>query len=445
MLHTTHILINGKVRPITEEDKQRIDAASYEMSQSALRVLALAYNELGLLEEENLIFIGMVGMVDPPREAAAPAVSTLKRAGITTIMITGDHKNTAFVIAKELGIAEDESQVMSGDQIDACSEEELAEKVKTVRVFARVSPENKVSIVKAIRHNGNIAAMTGDGVNDAPSLKNADIGIAMGITGTDVAKGAADMVLTDDNFASIEKAVEEGRGIYANIKKTILFLLSSNIGEVVSMFIAAVIGMPSPLVAVHLLWVNLITDSLPAVALGADKKEDGIMDDQPRNPKESLFSRGGYAITFGYGALIGVATFIAFMIKPWMAGCVGIADIVNYFAADKIALEEAQAMAFCVLSFSELFHMLGMTNIRKSFVHIFKDFNPLLFVSFVLGMGLQFLVIECPGINTVFKVYPLSSEPILYAFVFALSVLPLVVHEIVALILFIIKKSKKRG
>jgi Ca2+-transporting ATPase len=194
--------------------------------------------------------------------------------------------------------------------------EQLQEKVKTVRVFARVSPENKVQIVKAIKANGHIAAMTGDGVNDAPSLKAADIGIAMGITGTDVAKGAADMVLTDDNFASIEKAVEEGRGIYANIRKTILFLISSNIGEVVCMFIAIAFGLPAPLIAIHLLWVNLITDSLPAIALGADKKPDDIMHDQPRNPKESLFAHDGYAITFGYGALIGIVTLIAFLIKP---------------------------------------------------------------------------------------------------------------------------------
>ena len=234
---TTHIL----------DAKEAIRKASEAMAQQALRVLSLTIRlpEDGThdpVKEDGLVFVGLVGMVDPPRPAAKPAVETLKKAGITTVMITGDHKDTALAIAKELGIAEDESQCMSGEQIDACSDEELREKVKTVRVFARVSPANKVSIVKAIKANGNTAAMTGDGVNDAPSLKAADIGIAMGITGTDVAKGAADMVLTDDNFASIEKAVEEGRGIYANIKKTVLFLLSSNIGEVVCMFIAALIS-----------------------------------------------------------------------------------------------------------------------------------------------------------------------------------------------------------
>ncbi|MCR5490786.1 MAG: cation-translocating P-type ATPase [Bacilli bacterium] len=442
--NATHVLINGKKEPLSEERKQAILDAAGKMAENALRVLALAISEQdGQIEEKNLCFVGLVGMVDPPRPAAKPAVATLKRAGITTIMITGDHKDTAFAIARDLGIAETREQCMSGDQIDACSEEELREKVKTVRVFARVSPQNKVQIVKAIKANGHIAAMTGDGVNDAPSLKSADIGIAMGITGTDVAKGAADMVLADDNFASIEKAVEEGRGIYANIKKTILFLLSSNIGEVVAMFLAAVIGLPSPLIAIHLLWVNLITDSLPAVALGADKKPDDIMDDQPRDPKESLFSRGGYAITFGYGILIGLATLFAFLIKPWAAGAFSVSDMNAYFQ-DETLLEEAQSMSFCVLAMSELFHMLGMTNVKKSFVHVFKDFNKLLFISFFLGFALQFFVIEVPGVNTIFKVYTLSDHPIDYLWVFLLALSPLIVHEFIALFLFIKKKVAKK-
>ena len=441
---STHVLINGVAEPLTEERKQEILSSAATMASRALRVLALATSEQeeGIVEE-NLTFVGLVGMVDPPRPAAKPAVETLKKAGITTIMITGDHKDTAFAIAKQLGIAETPDQCMSGDQIDACSEEELKEKVKYVRVFARVSPQNKVQIVTAIKANGNIAAMTGDGVNDAPSLKAADIGIAMGITGTDVAKGAADMVLADDNFASIEKAVEEGRGIYANIKKTILFLLSSNIGEVVAMFLAAVIGLPSPLIAIHLLWVNLITDSLPAVALGADKKPDDIMSDQPRNPKESLFSHGGYLITFGYGVLIGLATLFAFLMKPLMEGNIALADINSYFAQSETNLEEAQSMAFCVLALSELFHMLGMTNVKKSFVHVFRDGNWLLWLSFFLGFGLQLFVIEVPGVNSVFKVYPLHDEPMDYLYVFLLSASPLIVHEIVVLGLFIKKKVSK--
>ncbi len=440
--HTTHILINGEVRPIAKEDITKIEDAASKMSGDALRVLALAISYNKQLEENNLIFVGLVGMVDPPREAAKPAVATLKKAGITTIMITGDHKDTAFAIAKELGIAEDISQTMSGDQIDACSEEELREKVEHVRVFARVSPENKVSIVKAIKANGHIAAMTGDGVNDAPSLKSADIGIAMGITGTDVAKGAADMVLTDDNFASIEKAVEEGRGIYANIKKTILFLLSSNIGEVVCMLLTAIMGLPSPLIAIHLLWVNLITDSLPAIALGADRKPEDIMNDKPRDPKESLFSHGGYGITFGYGAWIGLITLIAFLSEVWMKqGFTLNPSVIKAFYdnASLAVLEEAQAMAFCVLSMSELFHMLGMTNTKKSFVHVFKDKNYLLWASFIIGLALQFFVIFVPGVNDVFQVVPLEGWD--FAWVFGLGVSPLIIHEIIVFILWIKKKT----
>lgn len=454
--NTTAIEINGAVRPITEDDLKKINEASKEFAKDALRVLALAYSHTDDkdkdIEEKNLTFVGLVGMVDPPREAAKPAVHTLKGAGITTVMITGDHKDTALAIARELDIAHEESEAMSGDEIDACSFEELREKVKTVRVFARVSPENKVSIVKAIKANGNIAAMTGDGVNDAPSLKAADIGIAMGITGTDVAKGAADMVLTDDNFASIEKAVEEGRGIYANIRKTILFLLSSNIGEVVAMFVAALFGLPSPLIAIHLLWVNLITDSLPAVALGADKKPDGIMKEKPRDPNESIFAHDGYPIVFGYGALIGVATICAFLLKPWSKGIYDLKALNDYFAETVMVngtaveqnLEEAQSMAFCVLSFSELFHMLGMTDVKHTFLRVFKDRNGMLWFSFFLGMGLQLFVIETPVVNRFFKVYTLSDEPLDYLWVYLLSLSPLAVHEIAVGAMALKNKAKGR-
>ncbi len=448
--HTTKIYKDGKEVSITKKDIEDIKGAASNMSNKALRVLALSMASNDSIKEDDLVFVGLVGMVDPPREAAKPAVATLKKAGITTVMITGDHKDTAFAIAKELGIASSLDECMSGDEIDALDERQLQEAVKKVRVFARVSPQNKVEIVKAIKANGNIAAMTGDGVNDAPSLKSADIGIAMGITGTDVAKGAADMVLTDDNFASIEKAVEEGRGIYANIKKTILFLLSSNIGEVICMLIAALVGLDTPLIAIHLLWVNLITDSLPAIALGSDKKPDDIMEDKPRDSKESLFSHGGYLITFGYGLVIGLITLAAFLLKPMLNGHFTPADI-NAFLdtvnADGVKhnLEEAQSMAFCVLSFSELFHMLGMTNTKKSFIHVFKDKNILLWVSFFLGIGLQLAVIETPYVNNAFSVYPLHDEPMDYLYVFALSIVPLVVHEIAVLVMFIKKKLSKKA
>ena len=446
---TDSILIHGVVRKITAEDKAKIMQASDTMAVDALRVLGLAYRYNDTLAEEKLIFVGLVGMIDPPRPEAKNAVSIFKKAGITTIMITGDHKTTALAIAKELGIADENGEALSGEEIDALSPEELKEKVKTVHVFARVSPENKVQIVTAVRANGNIAAMTGDGVNDAPSLKNADIGIAMGITGTDVAKGAADMVLTDDNFASIEKAVEEGRGIYANIKKTVLFLLSTNIAEVLAMFTVVVMSLflqnynlPTPLLAIHILWVNLITDSLPAVALGADEKESGIMEDQPRNPKESLFSRGGYLITFGYGLLITVTTVFAFLMIPVFEMHAGsLEDIAMILAENDSIRLQCQTAAFCVLSLSELFHMIGMTSIRKSFIHNFKSKNWLLWLSFGLGILLQVGVVMIPGVNTFFKCIQLDIKH--WLIILALSAAPLLVHEIVALILYIVKKIKQ--
>ena len=445
----TKISINGKERNITEKDKENIMKASDAMAVDALRVLGLAYKYADELKEENLVFLGLVGMIDPPRPEAKNAVSIFKKAGITTIMITGDHKTTALAIAKELGITDENGEALSGEEIDALSPEELQEKVKTVHVFARVSPENKVQIVTAVRNNGNIAAMTGDGVNDAPSLKQADIGIAMGITGTDVAKGAADMVLTDDNFASIEKAVEEGRGIYTNIKKTVLFLLSTNIAEVLAMFAVVIMSLflvqynlPTPLLAIHILWVNLITDSLPAVALGADEKESGIMDDKPRNPKESLFSHGGYFLTFGYGLLITLTTVFAFLMIPiFEYGATSLEAIAELFETNKDALAQSQTAAFCVLSLSELFHMLGMTSLRKSFVHNFWSKNWLLWVSFALGVALQIAVVNIPGLNTFFSCYPLDISH--WGIVIALSAAPVVVHEIVTLVLFIKRKVSR--
>ncbi len=446
----TEIEINGKVRRINDGDRRNIMAASDAMAVDALRVLGLAYCYNDKLEEKDLVFLGLVGMIDPPRPEAKNAVSIFKRAGITTIMITGDHKTTALAVARELGITDINGDALSGDEIDALSPEELQEKVKTVHVFARVSPENKVSIVNAVRANGCIAAMTGDGVNDAPSLKNADIGIAMGITGTDVAKGAADMVLTDDNFASIEKAVEEGRGIYTNIKKTVLFLLSTNIAEVLAMFLVVVMSLflqnynlPTPLIAIHILWVNLITDSLPAVALGADEKDKGIMDYKPRNPKESLFSHGGYFITFGYGILITITTVMAFLMIPIVEyGAQSLEDIAFYLSEYPEILMQCQTMAFCVLSLSELFHMLGMTSLRKSFVHNFVSKNWLLWVSFLVGFALQFFVVEVPGVNGFFSC--VSLDLIHWLIVLGLSIAPLIVHEIVVLILFINKKIKEK-
>ena len=439
--HTNRILDKGEIRFITKEDIDKIYEANSYFSDKALRVLALAYDNKEKIEEENLIFIGLVAMIDPPRAEAKPAVSKFKEAGITTVMITGDHKDTAFAIASELGIVETKDQCIMGEEIDKLSEEELKEVCKTCRVFARVSPENKVSIVKAFKANGNICAMTGDGVNDAPSLKAADIGIAMGITGTDVAKGAADMVLTDDNFASIEKAVEEGRGIFANIKKTVLFLLSSNFAEVFGMLIIIILGFPAPFIAIHLLWVNLITDSLPAIALGMDPKDPNNMKQKPRNANESLFAHGGWWVTGGYGIVITLAVIIAYLSAFFMNGMYTWNDIA--YCANEEVIHLAQTMAFTTLAFSELFHMLGMSNMDKSVFTIFKNKNYMMLVAFIVGVALQLFVVEVPGVRDVFNTAGDKMNWTHWLITMVMSLLPLIVHEIVILVKFIIKKTKQ--
>ena len=444
---TTRILIGGKERKITKYDIDSIYEANTTFSNKALRVLALAYKESDDLSEEDLVFVGLVAMIDPARPEAMPAVAKFKEAGITTIMITGDHKDTAFAIAKELGIADDPSQCVMGKDIDDLTPEQLQELCKETRVFARVSPENKVQIVKAFQSLGNICAMTGDGVNDAPSLKAANIGIAMGITGTDVAKGAADMVLTDDNFASIEKAVEEGRGIYSNIKKTVIFLLSSNIAEVLTMLFIICIGFPTPLIAIHLLWVNLLTDSLPAIALGMDPKDPNNMKEKPRDPKEGIFSKGGLRDTLLYGAIITLAVLIAYFAPAFMAASNGeiafsYSAMKAYYEGSEDILRQAQTMAFTSLAISEIFHMLNMSNLRRSAFHVFKNKNWMMLVAIVFAVGLQLIVIEIPGVRQVFSTSDLSGTE--WLITAAASVAPLLVHEIVIFISWIIKKAKKK-
>ena len=439
--HTTKILINGKEQPITQKDIDDIYKANSYYSNKALRVLALAYNNKDKIEEEDLVFVGIVAMIDPARPEARPAVEKFKTAVITTVMITGEHKDTAFAIAKDLGIAQTIDQCKLGSDVDNMSEEELKETCKTARVFARVSPENKVQIVKAFEANGNICAMTGDGVNDAPSLKAADIGIAMGITGTDVAKGAADMVLTDDNFASIEKAVEEGRGIYANIKKTVIFLISSNIAEVLTMFVIVLIGLPAPFIAIHLLWVNLITDSLPAIALGMDPKDPNNMLETPRDPKESLFAKGGMKTTLVYGAALSLAVLIAYFSCAWLNGAVSYSEIKTLYDTNAELLHQAQTMAFTTLAFGELFHMIGMSNVNKSFVTVFKNKNWMMLVAFVAGIALQLFVIETPVVQEIFSTANLTPSE--WGITLGFSVLPLIIHEIVVLFHFLQKKFKK--
>lgn len=430
--HTTKILENGEIRPITDADVEKIYETNSHFSDKALRVLALATKETDVPDENDLTFVGLVAMVDPARPEAKGAVAKFKRAGIVTVMITGDHKDTAFAIAKELGICNDKNQCKTGAEVDAMTEEELRETCRTARVFARVSPENKVQIVKAFKANGNICAMTGDGVNDAPSLKAADIGIAMGITGTDVAKGAADMVLTDDNFASIEKAVEEGRGIFANIKKTILFLISSNIAEVLAMFLIICVGLPAPLIAIHLLWINLITDSLPAIALGMDKTTSDVLDEKPRNPNESIFAHGGMTLVLVRGAILTVSVLLAYFSAAWLNGTFGLSAIKALYSANADILHQAQTMAFTTLAFGELFHMFGMRNANKSSFAVFKSGNFMMGIAFAFGIILQLAVIEIPAARMVFTTANLTAFEWLVTAVCSLA--PLIWHEIVVIV-----------
>lgn len=443
--HTVSILDNGTVREISEADVAKINAAAEKMSDKALRNLALAYKNSDKLTEDGLTFVGLVGMADPARKEAKPAVALFHSASIRTIMITGDHKDTAFAIARELGIAKEKTECLSGSDIDKFSFEELREAVKKTNVFARVSPDNKVSIVKALKANNEIVAMTGDGVNDAPSLKAADIGIAMGITGTDVAKEAADLILSDDNFASIEKAVEEGRNIYNNVKKAIIFLLGTNIAEVLTIFLAtSVLGLPSPLISIHLLWVNLITDSLPALALGVDKKDPKIMERKPRKANESLFANGAVSQLVTYSLLFALVTLAGYLFFPLQAGCDSIASINQYFE-DPIKLEEAQSTAFTILSLTELFYMFCMTDINRPLYHVFIDRNHWLFISFALGILLQVAVTEIPVITTFFHTYELSLMEWVYIVLIAAA--PIYLHELIVLGKFIVKKikTKKQG
>lgn len=435
LLRCTHILEDsgtGSIRPITDQDKNQILSTASQMSREALRVLALAvkYDD-DTAGEEALAFAGMVGMIDPERPEAKNAVLNFKHAGITTIMITGDHRDTALAIARNLGIAETEDQCVTGEQLNSMSQEELTDRVLGLRVFARVSPEHKVRIVKAFQSHGKIVSMTGDGVNDAPSLKAADIGVAMGITGTDVAKSAADMVLTDDNFATIERAIEEGRGIYSNIKKTVIFLLSSNLGEVISMFTAIVAGLASPLKAVHILWVNLITDSLPALALGADEKPIGIMEKKPRSPKDSLFADGGLFLTIFYGALIAVMMLAAFLYIP-VSQLAAAGSSVTVAAIDAIltgdTLTKAQTFAFTTLAVSQLWHSIGMRDVDNSIFLTLRRPNKVMALSLAVGLLLQICATEIPFFSSVFGTATLAFGEWISLIVF--SMLPLLFHEI---------------
>ncbi len=428
----THVLVNGHPVSMTEMHKASFLKAAEQMSDDALRVLGVAYKDTThLLESDDmecqLVLIGLVGMIDPPRQEVKLAIAQAKGAGITPVMITGDHKNTAFAIAKELGIAEHPSQSITGADIDALSDEAFSEKIKSLRVFARVSPEHKVRIVKAFKSQGNIVSMTGDGVNDAPSLKNADIGVAMGITGTDVSKGASDMILTDDNFTTIVAAIKEGRHIYSNIKKSVIFLLSCNLGEVIAVFLSVLFFWPVPLMPTQILWINLITDTLPAIALGIDPGDKDVMRHKPRDPKESFFAHGAAFRSILGGTLIGLLTLGAFYFGLNEHG---------YALSDQNIPESvmtyARTMAFVVLAASQLFYSLTMRHSVKSIFQVGLFTNMPLIGAIVVGLALQLGVISIPFMATAFKVHMLSLYD--WGLVFLFALVPLMVNEFIKLI-----------
>ena len=428
---STSALVDGKVVPLTDDLKKDYLRITEQMSDEALRVLGVAYKDTTVVlepgdMEKDLTIIGLVGMIDPPRLEVKDSIAEAIRAGIRPIMITGDHKNTAVAIAKELGIADSIEQSITGAEIDELSDEDFASHVKQFRVFARVSPEHKVKIVRAFKAQGNIVSMTGDGVNDAPSLKYADIGVAMGITGTDVAKGASDMILTDDNFTTIVHAIEEGRNIYNNIKKSVIFLLSCNLGEVITIFVSILLNWPVPLIATQILWVNLITDSLPAIALGIDPGDKDVMKQQPRNPKESFFANGAGVRAVIGGALIGILTLVAFYYGLWEHGyTLGIG------AVPEEALPYARTMAFVVLAASQLFYSLSMRNAKKSILKVGLFSNKILILAIIVGILLQLVVISIPFLANAFGVHNLTLAD--WSIVIAFSLIPLVVNEIIKL------------
>lgn len=420
-------LINGRRVPMTEEVKNDILAQNKEMADKALRVLAVAMKAYSKLPddtsaenlEKDLCYIGLAGMIDPVRPEAVEAIQEAKEAGIRPVMITGDHKDTAVAIAKELGIAKDDSQAITGVELDSVSDAQLERDVVKYSVYARVQPEHKVRIVNAWRKNGMVTAMTGDGVNDAPSIKNADIGIGMGITGTDVTKNVADMVLADDNFATIVSAVEEGRRIYDNIRKSIQFLLSSNLSEVLTIFIATIVGFVV-LEPVHLLWINLITDSFPAMALGVEKGEPDIMKRAPRNSKDGVFV-GGMGLDVAWqGLMVSVVTLLAYYAGMHLA-----------HGTEEFIHQNGMTMAFLTLSLAEIFHSFNMRSRRQSIFKL-KSHNKFLYGAMAISFLLTTIVIYVPFLAKAFDFAAISPLEYLISILLAFMVIPIV--EVVKLI-----------
>ena len=452
-------VINGNVNTDIDEYKKEIAKQNEEMAKNALRVLAMAYKELDheptdeemKTIESDLTYVGMVGMIDPPREEVKEAVEKCKTAGIKTVMITGDHKITAIAIAKALGILENEDEAITGSELEEMSDEDLIKNVRKYSVYARVSPEHKVRIVKAWQANGEIVAMTGDGVNDAPALKTADIGCAMGIVGTDVSKEAADVILTDDNFATIVSSVEEGRRIYDNILKAIQFLLSSNVGEIIILFVAILmtpllskwfnidVNLITPLLPIHILWINLVTDSLPALALAVDPAEKDIMNRKPLKPKQGVFTKGMTFRVIYQGIMIGVLTLVAFIIglatpenELPVVNITEANGIVRTLSAEEVKVEIGQAMAFTVLALSELVHVFNIRNNKKSIFKTGVFNNSKLILATAVSAGLMLIVLFVPALRNIFSIPVLPAMNILETVI--LVFIPIVVVEIFKLL-----------
>lgn len=418
------ILFSSPV-PLTDTLRRQVLTANEDMASRALRVLGMAWRDIDAIPaqltsdslERDLTFVGLAGMIDPPRAEVKEAVAQCYAAGIRPIMITGDHKLTAVAIAQELNIFQDGDLAITGADLDFMPQELLEQEIDKYAVYARVSPEHKMRIIQAWQKKGRVVAMTGDGVNDAPALKAADIGCAMGITGTDVAKGAADMILTDDNFATIVQAVEQGRGIYANIKKAIHYLLSCNIGEILTILVATLLGFHQmPLIPVQLLWLNLVTDSLPALALGMEPVEAGVMEQKPRNAKESLFTKAFSLRLLWQGFMVGALTLAAYWLGEYVLGDPTVAD------------STANTMAFATLTLCQLFHAFDVRSEDHSLFHIGVFSNRAMNQAFLVGLAMQMSVLCLPPLQAVFSVVFL--DPAEWLVVLALAVAPLIICEI---------------
>jgi Ca2+-transporting ATPase len=425
LYRTTRIRTSEGVRELTEKDRENILEQNMRFSENGLRVLAFAYKEveedhvLSLNSENDFIFIGLISMVDPPREESKEAVADAKRAGIRPVMITGDHKITATAIAKQIGIFEKGDMAVTGAELDAMTDDELDNNISKTSVYARVSPENKIRIVDAWQRRGNVVSMTGDGVNDAPALKKADIGVAMGITGTEVSKDAASMILADDNFATIIKAVANGRNVYRNIKNAIQFLLSGNMAGILSVVYTSIMALPVPFAPVHLLFINLLTDSLPAIAIGMEPAEHGLLDRKPRDPKEGILSKDFMLKILVQGALIAVCTMTAF-----------------HIGLKHGSASTASTMAFCTLTLSRLFHGFNCRS-RHSIFRLGFASNWYSLGAFLAGVILLSLVMFVPILEKLFSVTPLSGIQV--GIVYGLAVIPTIIIQLAK----VIKENRK--